>query len=72
MLLRSRGSYLFFFVFVFPPKSFSVQNGLREFDITAPEGGATKDTNDACFGKTADVLHLTILVTIDVYNRCKT
>ena len=49
-----------------------LRNGLREFDITAAEGGGTKDTNDVCFSKTADVLHPTILVTGDAYNRCKT
>ena len=36
------------------------------------KAGATKNTNDVCFDKTADVLHSTILVTIDAYNRCKT
>ena len=46
--------------------------GLWEFGITAAEGRAAKDTNDVCFGKTADVLHSTILVTIDAYNKCKT
>ena len=48
------------------------RNGLWDFDITAAEGRVTMDTNDVCFGKMADVLHSTILVTIDAYNRCKT
>ena len=42
-----RCSYLllFFCLIVFPPKIYccSVQNGLREFNITAVEGGATKE-----------------------------
>ena len=64
---------LIYYFFVFPPKNLLMfQNGLREFDITAAEGGATKDTNDVYFGKTADVFHSTILITIDGYNRCKT
>ena len=51
---------------------FYLRNALREFGVTAAEGRAAKDTNDVCFGKTADILHSTVLVTIDVYNRCKT